>query len=123
MRFTPDAAEVLRLALGELKGLDWQVLYLGGCRWEPPVPIPGRKHLARPKATTCTQSLVYHRSVYDRILKAVPDNAVDVALWLRDNVAIDQFYAFRLDASFFLVEPVIASQPNLFQRETRTFDE
>jgi hypothetical protein len=123
VRFTADAAEVLRLALRELEGFDWQILYLGGCRWEPPVPIPGCQHLLRPKATTCLQSLVYHRSVYDRILDAVPDNAVDVALWLRDNVAIDQFFAFGLDACLLLMEPVIATQPNLMDRETRQFDE
>jgi GR25 family glycosyltransferase involved in LPS biosynthesis len=120
--FTSDTAEVLRLALVELRDLDWQILYLGGCRWEPPVPIPGHKHLVLPQATTCTQSLVYHRSVYGLILEAVPDNAVDVAFWLRDTQAIDQFYAFGLDASLYLVEPVIASQPNLFGRETRIFD-
>ena len=122
VHFTPDAAELLRLALRELEGIDWQILYLGGCRWEPPVPIPGHKYLVRPVSTTCTQSLIYHRSVYDRILDAVPDKAVDVALWLRHNLAIDQFYAYSLDASLFLMEPVIATQPILFDRETCEFD-
>ena len=64
-----------------------------------------------------------HRERCRRKLSSNSDNAVDVALWLRGNLAIDQFYAFGLEASLFLVEPVIASQHNLFGREARIFDE
>lgn len=123
-RFSPDAAEVLTHSLRELEGRDWQLLYLGGWRSASSLQsIPGCPHLQIPAQITCTHAIAYHHSVYDAILNAVPDNAIDVARWVRTHLAIDQFYTFSLRASSFLTCPVIASQESILSKETRVFDD
>jgi hypothetical protein len=123
VRFSPDAADVLTRSLRELEGRDWQLLYLGGYRSENSLQIPGCQHLQIPTLITCTHAIAYHHTVYDAILNAVPDNAIDVALWVRTHLAIDQFYTFSLRPLSFLTCPVIAAQENMMSEETRVFDD
>ena len=85
--------------------------------------IPGCKHLQIPPHITCTHAIAYHHTVYDAILNAVPDNAIDVALWVRKHLAIDQFYSYSLRPSSFLTRPVIAAQENMMFKETRVFED
>ena len=47
--FLDDTREVIRRAMGELEGLPWDLLYLGGAAWEPPVEIPGHTALQSPR--------------------------------------------------------------------------
>ena len=123
-RFSSDAAEVLTLGLRELSGIAWQLLYLGGYGYRDSlIKIPGCRHLMVPGQITCTHAIAYHHTVYDAILNAVPDNAVDVALWARTHLAIDQFYNLSLRASRFVTCPVIATQDSILPQESRVFDE
>jgi hypothetical protein len=123
-RFSPDAADVLTRSLRELEGRDWQLLYLGGCRSEDLLQsVPGCKYLQIPAQISCTHAIAYHHTVYDAILNAVPDNAIDVALWVRTHLAIDQFYTYSLRPLSFLTCPVIAAQENMMSEETRLFDD
>jgi hypothetical protein len=85
--------------------------------------VPGCLHLRIPGWISCTHAIAYHRSVYDAILDAVPDNAVDIALWLRTNVAIDKFYNQTLAASSYLTWPVIASQWSIMEEEVSEFED
>jgi hypothetical protein len=124
VRFSPDAADVLTRSLRELEGRDWQLLYLGGCRSENLLQsVAGCKHLQIPTEIRCTHAIAYHHTVYDAILNAVPDNAIDVVPWVRTHLAIDQFYTYSLRASSFLTCPVIAAQENMMSEETRLFDD
>ena len=107
--FSDDAAEVLRRAWAELRGRDWGVLYLGGYRSASSRRNPpGCRLLPLPGPIPCTHAMVYHRSAYQRILGAVPDNATDVALWLRKHGGLDDFYAAELAVPSFLMLPVFA---------------
>jgi hypothetical protein len=123
-QFSPDAAEVLGRSLRELEGREWQLLYLGGYRTASLLEsVPECPHLRIPGWISCTHAIAYHRSVYDAILEAVPDNAVDIALWLRTNVAIDKFYNQTLGASSYLTWPVIASQWSIMEEEVSEFED
>lgn len=123
-RFSPDATDVLRLSLRELERLQWQLLYLGGYKSANSLrEIPGCNHLSIPTLITCTHAIAYHCSVYDAILKTVPDDAIDVARWIRTHAAIDQFYTSSLRAVSVLTTPVIATQEGILAEESRVFDE
>jgi hypothetical protein len=124
-RFTADAPEVLAASLRELEGRDWQFLYLGGHRWSTvPKQVPGCCHIAVPDQITCTHALAYHESVYDAILNAVPEYAVDVQAWLtKHGDGIDQFYQWYMKAVRFVTDPVIATQNTIICYESRTFEE
>ena len=124
VRFTADASEVLELSLRELEGHAWQLLYLGGyLQRETARSVPGCPHLRIPDMITCTHAIAYHHSVYDAILKAVPDNAIDVARWLLRQRGIDQFYTLELGVSSYLTNPVIATQSSILASEEREFEE
>ena len=123
-RFTPDAADVLTRSLRELEGRDWQFLYLGGCRSGSLLQsVPGCQHLQIPDHITCLHAIAYHHTVYDAILNAVPDNAIDVARWVGTHLATDQFYTYSLRPLSFLTCPVIAAQENMMSEEIRAFDD
>jgi hypothetical protein len=124
VRFSVEAAAVLKLGLEELEGRPWQLLYLGGYRPTNVIAnIPGCHHLVVPERITCTHAIAYHHTVYDAILNAVPDNATDVALWTSTHLAIDQFYTRTLRPTSFLTWPVIAAQEVLLDLETGVFDD
>jgi hypothetical protein len=122
-RFSSDAADVLALSLRELEGREWQLLYLGGYRDASSLlNITGCQHLLSPGLISCTHAIAYHHTVYDAILNAVPENAVDLAMWVRTHLAIDQFYTRSLKPSSFLTWPVIATQESILCEEVRVFD-
>lgn len=108
-RFSENAAEILKCGLGELLGREWQLLYLGREQNREFAKVPGCKHLEVPIQFAGTQAIAYHHSIYDAILRAVPDTPADVALWSRTHPGIGQFYASSLEASSFITGPVIAA--------------
>jgi hypothetical protein len=123
-QFSPDASVVLSHVLRELEGREWQLLYLGGFRSADSLEdVPGCQHLLIPRQITCTHAIAYHHSVYDAILQAVPDDAVEVAVWASKELAIDQFYTSSLHVSCFLTNPVIATQGSIIIEEKRVFDD
>ena len=121
VRFSPGAAHELELNLKELEGRSWQLLYLGAYGSKNSLPIAGCEHLRVANRVTCTHAIAYHCSVYDLILDAVPATAIDVALWVHSEQAIDQFFN-RLPATRLLTWPVIATQTSIIEDEIRVFD-
>jgi Glycosyltransferase family 25 (LPS biosynthesis protein) len=124
--FAPDAVEILRQNVAELQRLEgmnpWQILYLGG--WPHGRQFekaPGCRHLEL-AWVTCTHAIAYSNAVYDRILADVPDNPTEAALWCKEHVAIDQYYFWKFGGSALIASPVIATQMNLLQYETRSFE-
>lgn len=120
--FCADAEERLRPNIEELKRRDWTTLYLGGHRWGATFEkAPGCTHLEIPHHLTCTHAIAYHRSIYDRILNDVPESPSAVALWLRKNFGIDQYYARAFDGLQLLTSPTIASQGSILKQESQSF--
>jgi hypothetical protein len=116
--FTNDAISGLEAALADLGGFDWRMLYLGACRWRREFPLlPGARRLAEVGPVTCTHAVAYHSSIYDRILRDVPDSVPEMERWLETHHGIDQYYAFTLVEGKYLLSPVIASQPPIFPLE------
>jgi hypothetical protein len=120
--FSESAIEELRTNVDELRSRPWSTLYLGGCRWgEAFDKAPGCSHLEIPRGVTCTHAIAYHRSIFERVLAEVPETPSAVALWLRKQAGIDQYFANSLAGIHFITSPIIASQPQLLVSEDRNF--
>jgi GR25 family glycosyltransferase involved in LPS biosynthesis len=121
--FAPDTLDALGRSVAELRGRSWGMLFLGGCAWGKTYEkAEGCTYLEVPRRMTCSHALAYHESIYDRILGDVPDTPTAVAIWLRTEFAIDQYYGRRLDGLMLLTSPVVATQESILSLETRSFE-
>jgi hypothetical protein len=117
--FTSDAIPGLETAIRELQGRQWNLLYLGACRWNQEYPpVEGAARLAKAGAVTCTHAVAYCQSVYDRILGDVPADMCGMEEWLRTHHGIDQYFAFSHTEGKYILSPVIAAQPNIVPTES-----
>jgi hypothetical protein len=115
---TSDAPARLEIALDELRALDWEMLYLGACRWEHKFPLAeGCTSLERAGPVTSCHAIAYHESTYHRLLAEIPSDVQSMETWLRTYHGIDQYYAFSITERKFLVCPVIATQACLLPYE------
>jgi GR25 family glycosyltransferase involved in LPS biosynthesis len=115
---TGDAPSHLQTAVQELDGRNWDLLYLGACRWEHRFPmVEGCTRLEHAGPVTTTHAIAYRESVYDRILGEVPDEASSVEDWLKTHHGIDQYYAFCIKQGKYLLSPVIATQAAILPME------
>ncbi len=121
--FAENAIEELALVLAGLaRQPSWSTLYLGGHRWGVDFEkATGSQHLEIPHGLTCTHAIAYHQSIYARILADIPETPSAVALWLRDEMGIDQYLARALDGLHLLASPAIASQASIAGQESRPF--
>ena len=116
--FTKDANAHLETALHELSSHDWDLLYLGACRWEHPFPrVEGCTRLEHAGPVTTCHAIAYNDSAYRRILDDLPADAGEMQAWLRTHHGIDQYYASSIWERKFIVSPVIATQENLLPYE------
>lgn len=77
-------------AIKELRGRKWDMLKLGGHNWEYEFPkVPGCNFLEVDNQSTCTHGIAVNETIYDVILKEIPDNLEDV---LEGKFVIDQWY-------------------------------
>jgi hypothetical protein len=61
-----------------------------------------------------------HRSAYARLQAEIPSAAPELDLWIRDELAVDQYLSRRIaDGTYraVITSPRIASQPNLLDYE------
>jgi len=113
--FLDTTLDVVSGALSELDGLDWDLLYLGGAAWEPPVEIPGHTALQSPRSLACTHALAVNHTAYDRLLAAIPA-ADGIEEWITEHAAIDQYLFHRVNAGYFrayVLNPRVATQAEL----------
>lgn len=112
--FTVDALDYLAAALDEIRNRDWDVLYLGGCRWGRKFPkVDGCSHLEHAGIITCTHAIAYRETVYEEILNEIPSDVPSMESWVGRRRAIDQYYALSLRGRKLLVSPVIAVQEEI----------
>lgn len=117
--FTVDAIPRLRIALQELRGRSWQLLYPGACRWNQEFPLAeGATHLALAGGVTCSHAIAYHASIYDRVLSEVPSGEAEMEGWLQTHHGLDQYFAFSVTAGKYLLSPVIATQAGILPMES-----
>ena len=118
--FTSDAIPGLETALRELRGREWQMLYLGACRWQQEYPpVEGAMRLAMAGAVTCTHAVAYRQSIYNRILAEVPADLGGMEAWLQSHHGIDQYFAFCHTEGRYILSAVIATQPNIVPSESQ----
>jgi hypothetical protein len=115
---TDDALPYLEIALKELHGRNWNLLYLGGCRWEHQFPfVEGCTHLQSAGPVTCTHAVAYNETIYNFVLEEVPANSEAMEQWLATHCALDQYYAWSICESKVLLSPIIATQAALVEFE------
>jgi hypothetical protein len=115
---THDARGNLEKALQDLRGRDWDLFYLGACRWEHRFPlVEGCTHLEAAGPVTCCHAVAYRQSIYPRLLAEVPSDAASLGEWLTVHHGIDQYYAFSISDRKFLVSPMIATQASILSIE------
>jgi hypothetical protein len=115
---TRDALEHLQVALRELDGRDWDLLYLGACRWEHTFPkVEGCTHLEQVGPVTCAHAIAYRESIFRRLLAELPSDVASMGKWLETYCGADQYFAFSIAERKFLISPVIATQPSIFSLE------
>jgi len=113
--FLDNTLEVLRIALAELAGLPWDLLYLGGGAWEPPVEIPGHEALQSPRYLTCMHGVAVNHTAYDRLLSDIPE-ADGMEEWITRYLAIDQYLPQQIAAGHYrayVLNPRVATQIQL----------
>jgi hypothetical protein len=113
--FLDDTPEVLRAAIAELEGLPWDLLYLGGAAWKPPVEIPGHVALQSPRGLTCTHAVAVNHTAYDPLLAGIPE-ADGIEEWITAYAAIDQYLPQQVDAGYYrayVLNPRVATQVEL----------
>ncbi|HUI80652.1 MAG TPA: glycosyltransferase family 25 protein [Bryobacteraceae bacterium] len=121
--FASDTIEALGRSIRELRRVVWDIFYLGGHAWGQSFErADGCFHLEKPRGLTCTHAVAYHESIYERILSEVPATPTGVALWLRKEHGIDQYFSNMPDCLKLLTSPVVASQLCLLSRERPNFD-
>ena len=116
---TGDALSHLHTAVRELDGRDWDLLYLGACRWEHKFPmVDGCTRLQHAGPVTCAHAIAYRESTYRRILEEVPADVPAMEEWLKTHHGIDQYYAFSISEKKLLLSPVVATQPAILSLES-----
>jgi hypothetical protein len=119
--FLDDTLDVMARALEELRGREWDLLYLGGDDRRPAFPSSDARALEAPNHPTSAHAVAYHHTVFDRILEDVPDDD-GFAAWLEDHTAIDQYLAHMVSTGAFrafVTTPRVASHPGLLNDADR----
>lgn len=130
--FHKNFKELFDKNINELKGSQWDILYLGACVWNPKPPKKPRTfesvqncdYLKILTRSTCTQGLAYNHTCYDYILNSLPKGIEEMKNWCKKHRAIDQWLMFKMQGigsvkegkrkfNCYVTEPRICSQPFL----------
>jgi hypothetical protein len=116
--FIDTTLDIVRDATRDLKGRDWDLLYLGGCVHSQRFPfVDGSTALQVPRGVTCTHAIAINHTAYDRLLDELP-SADDATLdeWMSKYYAIDQYLPRRVGEGAYkalITWPRVATQPLL----------
>jgi hypothetical protein len=121
--FIDTTLDIVRDAVTDLQGRDWDLLYFGGCVHSQRFPhAEGSEVLQVPHGVTCSHAVAFNHTAFDRILEEVPateDESFDE--WMQTFVAIDQYLPRRVAEGALealITWPRVATQPAL-----RIYDE
>ena len=92
--FSHDATTVLAAALAELDGQEWDLCYLGapldrGTR----EALPDCDRLVELVGATTTHAVAVSGRIFEHLLSELPDDCQGMREWIRDHIAIDQWFA------------------------------
>ena len=122
--FVEDTLLYLLNSINELKTLEWDLFYLGGCRWSYQFSKPeGCRYLQKidGRSLTSTHAVAYNHTAYEQILNEIPDNIGDLRVWIETHYAIDQY--LNIIANRFITSPDLVSQPSLLQYQMQAYKE
>ena len=113
----------LRRSLADLSDRDWDLLYLGGCRWGAPLAlVRGCEYLEIAGGLTCSHALAYRHTAFEQILGDLPDTVEEMEGWCTQHLAIDQYLMNALpDRERFLTVPPVATQAQIRSFETKVY--
>jgi GR25 family glycosyltransferase involved in LPS biosynthesis len=115
--FRRDTRDVLGVALQELEGIEWDLLYLGGAlHGTPTTAVSGRASLRQCGYIACTHALALHRRCHRRLLEGIPEGGPALEEWIAQWRAIDQYFGLAIQGGLFtafITEPRLATQREL----------
>jgi hypothetical protein len=120
--FIDTTLAIVRDAVADLHGHDWDLMYLGGCVHRQQFPfVDGSSALQVAKNVTCTHAIAINHTAYDRFINELPpeDDAV-LDEWMRQYHAVDQYLPRRVKEGAYqalITWPRVATQPALTQYE------
>ncbi len=119
--FLEDTPVHLKRSLDELASQDWSLLHLGGHRWGNEFEkVEGCQYLEHPyPVLTTTAAMIYHHSIFQKILDDIPDNLNDMPAWVNHHIAIDQYFVHLKNK--FLTVPAMVTQAELISQEDEAY--
>lgn len=116
--FTRDVLPNLQVAVKEIQAREWDLLYLGACRWDQTFPnAEGCTRLEQAGPVTCLHAIAYNQSIYTRLLNELPAEVSSMEEWLQLHNGVDQYFASAVTEKKFIVTPTIATTPVLLPFE------
>jgi|GEM_PF-626330 len=121
--FLYDTHKFLPKSMKELENAEWDLLFLGGHRWDtrsgPTAPF---EYLEVPKAITTTHAIAYNSSIFNELLAELPDSVEEMHLWQEQNGAIDQHLQRLIGIrKVFVTSPAVATQESIIDQEDPLF--
>lgn len=111
----------------QIKNIQWDVLYLGACVWNPKPPEPirtfpnvsGCDNIQILTGSTCTHAIAYNNTVYDYLLENIPTSRKELHT---SEYAIDQWIMSNMQIKSspwkcYMTFPRIVTQPFLIAPE------
>lgn len=102
--------------IGDIEKAGWDMVKFGGQPWGAKFQkVPRCRNIENDTHSTCTQSIAVNSSVYDFILRHVPENMDDLIHWIKTSTpAIDQWYMTTLGRNnnfkYYISTPRIVTQ-------------
>jgi Glycosyl transferase family 2 len=119
--FLDSTLDVMRAAVADLAGREWDLLFLGGAVWGEHFPFA--KHsltLQVPDRITTTHALAINASAFEPLLAGLPTSTdlLELTGWLAKNHGTDQYLSSvieRRELRALSVWPRVATQPELLE--------
>jgi hypothetical protein len=117
VRFLDDSHRILTAAMAELADQEWDLCYLGAAVWGQDFPLlPGCSALQACGPVTCCHAMAVHQRAYARILAEIPPRGPDLKRWMKEWLAVDQYFRQRIEDGAYravIVTPRVATQIEL----------
>ena len=122
--FHKDILHYLPSVQQEIETTQWCMCYLGGAYFSSATTSTPRncKYILSidSQSVSTTHAIAYHSRIYDRILEEIPENLTKEHDWIKQHLAIDQYYLIL--SNRFIAMPMLAMQ-EVFKKYPDSFPE
>ncbi|MSZ89737.1 MAG: glycosyltransferase [Actinobacteria bacterium] len=123
VQFLYDTQRYLPASITELAAQEWDLLYLGGHRWDTRRGATSpHEHLEVPESITTTHAIAYNSTMFERLLGTLPESLEEMHIWQEKFGAIDQYLLAELpNLRTFVTVPAVATQGSIIAQEDPLF--